>query len=350
MRTRDAYANLALPAILRRHRLRDRDAGLATELGYGTLRARGLLDAVIEDVHRPAAEPGGARAAGRAAAGCLPAAAHPDPGARRGGHHRRAGARRGRAAGPAGFVNAILRKVGERDEPALGGAAGPGGRRGPGRARRVRARPPALDRPGLRRRAGPGSDRTSWTPRWPPTTPARRCTCSPAPARSPRPSWRWSPAAPRRPTRPYGVHLEPGSGDIGELDAIREGLAVVQDEGSQLVALALSRAAAGRRATAAAGWTCAPVPGGKAVLLGGLAALDGGAAGRGRDQRAPGRPGAPRHRRAAGHRAHRRRARRPAARRRLRPGAGRRPVHRAGRAAAPARGPLAAAARTTCPG
>src|SRR5690349_5820220 len=49
VRVRDAYANLALPAILRRYRLRDRDAALATELGYGTLRARGLLDAVIDE-------------------------------------------------------------------------------------------------------------------------------------------------------------------------------------------------------------------------------------------------------------------------------------------------------------
>jgi 16S rRNA (cytosine967-C5)-methyltransferase len=49
VRTRDSYANLALPAILRRYRLRDRDAALATELGYGTLRAQGLLDAVIEE-------------------------------------------------------------------------------------------------------------------------------------------------------------------------------------------------------------------------------------------------------------------------------------------------------------
>ena len=44
------------------------------------------------------------------------------------------------------------------------------------------------------------------------------------------------------PYSPYGVHLEPGSGDIGELDVIREGLAIVQDEGSQLVGLACVRA------------------------------------------------------------------------------------------------------------
>jgi 16S rRNA (cytosine967-C5)-methyltransferase len=73
---------------------------------------------------------------------------------------------------------------------------------------------------------------------------------------------------------PYGVYLEPGSGDIGELDVIREGLAVVQDEGSQLAALAAARAPlpdgdGGRWLDLCAG------PGGKAVLLGALAALDG---------------------------------------------------------------------------
>ncbi len=44
---RDAYANLALPAILRERGIGGRDAAFATELTYGTCRARGLLDAVI---------------------------------------------------------------------------------------------------------------------------------------------------------------------------------------------------------------------------------------------------------------------------------------------------------------
>ena len=44
---RDAYANLALPAILRERGITGRDAAFATELTYGTCRARGLLDAVI---------------------------------------------------------------------------------------------------------------------------------------------------------------------------------------------------------------------------------------------------------------------------------------------------------------
>ncbi len=43
----DAYANLALPAVLARRRLHGRDAAFATELAFGSLRLRGLLDAVI---------------------------------------------------------------------------------------------------------------------------------------------------------------------------------------------------------------------------------------------------------------------------------------------------------------
>ncbi len=44
---RDAYANLTLPGMLRERGLDERDRALATELGYGTLRAQGLLDAVL---------------------------------------------------------------------------------------------------------------------------------------------------------------------------------------------------------------------------------------------------------------------------------------------------------------
>ena len=44
----DAYANLALPAILRDDGLHGRDAAFATELTYGTLRTVGTLDKIIE--------------------------------------------------------------------------------------------------------------------------------------------------------------------------------------------------------------------------------------------------------------------------------------------------------------
>jgi 16S rRNA (cytosine967-C5)-methyltransferase len=43
----DAYANLALPSILRDAGLHGRDAAFATELTYGTLRAGGTIDAII---------------------------------------------------------------------------------------------------------------------------------------------------------------------------------------------------------------------------------------------------------------------------------------------------------------
>src|ERR1700756_4474895 len=44
---RDAYANLALPALLRERGITGRDAAFATELTYGSCRTRGLLDAII---------------------------------------------------------------------------------------------------------------------------------------------------------------------------------------------------------------------------------------------------------------------------------------------------------------
>ena len=44
---RDSYANLALPPLLRERGIVGRDAAFATELTYGTCRTRGLLDAVI---------------------------------------------------------------------------------------------------------------------------------------------------------------------------------------------------------------------------------------------------------------------------------------------------------------
>jgi 16S rRNA (cytosine967-C5)-methyltransferase len=45
--SRDAYANLLLPQLLRERHLDERDAGFATQLAYGALRAQGTLDAVL---------------------------------------------------------------------------------------------------------------------------------------------------------------------------------------------------------------------------------------------------------------------------------------------------------------
>ncbi|WP_166847749.1 RsmB/NOP family class I SAM-dependent RNA methyltransferase [Isoptericola sp. BMS4] len=50
----DAYANLVLPPLLRERRLTGRDAAFATELTYGTLRLRGRYDAILAHrVSRP---------------------------------------------------------------------------------------------------------------------------------------------------------------------------------------------------------------------------------------------------------------------------------------------------------
>jgi 16S rRNA (cytosine967-C5)-methyltransferase len=43
----DAYANLVLPPLLRERRIAGRDAAFATELAYGTLRLRGRYDAIL---------------------------------------------------------------------------------------------------------------------------------------------------------------------------------------------------------------------------------------------------------------------------------------------------------------
>ena len=45
---RDAYANLLMPRLLRERGIKGRDAALATELAYGTLRGLGTYDAIIE--------------------------------------------------------------------------------------------------------------------------------------------------------------------------------------------------------------------------------------------------------------------------------------------------------------
>src|SRR6201996_3479854 len=50
VRDREAYANLLLPRLLAERQLAGRDAALATELAYGTLRGQGTYDAVLAAV------------------------------------------------------------------------------------------------------------------------------------------------------------------------------------------------------------------------------------------------------------------------------------------------------------
>lgn len=108
---RDAYANLALASRIRTARLDSRDAGLATELAAGTLRGLGRIDRTIE------------LAAGRSTADIDPVAlnvlrlgAHQLLSMRTAAHaavhesvelQRRVGSERA-----AGFVNGVLREIG----------------------------------------------------------------------------------------------------------------------------------------------------------------------------------------------------------------------------------------------
>ena len=111
---RDAYANLLLPSLLAERGLHGRDAALATELAYGTLRGRGTYDAVL------------AACSSRALADIDPPlldvlrlGAHQLLATRIGPHAAVstsvALARTAAGAGAAGFANAVLRRVAARD-------------------------------------------------------------------------------------------------------------------------------------------------------------------------------------------------------------------------------------------
>jgi len=275
VRERDAYANLLLPSILRRYGLRDRDAALATELGYGTLRAQGQLDAAIEAcADRPLHRIEGPLVdAMRLGAYQLLRMRVPEHAAVATSVDIVRGLAGTRSSG---FVNAILRKVAE-NVGTLGADAwitslAPSEEEDPiGRASFLHAHPKWIgqafvDALGSREEldAALAADDTR---------PVVHLLARPGDITAE--ELALVTGGTEAPYSPYGVHLEPGSGDIGEIDAIREGLAVVQDEGSQLVALALSRAELVGEDTGRWLDLCAG-PGGKAVLLGGLVALDGG--------------------------------------------------------------------------
>jgi 16S rRNA (cytosine967-C5)-methyltransferase len=266
-----AYANLEMPALLRRRRLEGRDAAFATELAFGTLRWQGLYDAVLALAADRPVERIDPALLDVLRLGChqllsmrVPPHAAAD---------QTVGLARSVAGqGAAGFVNAVLRRVGERTleewrdavAPADGGpatwavryshpewvvAALRGALLGHGRATpatvddelealltadNVPPRVHLVARPGL-------------------ATVEELLASADAEA---------SPGSPR------GVVLR--GGDPGAVAAVREGRAAVQDEGSQHLALAL--AAVDVPEGLPARWLdlCAG-PGGKAGVLGGLA-------------------------------------------------------------------------------
>ncbi len=258
VRVDDAYTNLVLPSVLRAHGLTGRDAAFATELASGTLRRQGTYDAVLSAcVDRPMAK------VQDPVRDVLRLGAHQLLSMRVPAHAAISTTvdlvRAKVGQGAAGFTNAVLRRVSEHDLA--------------GWVRRV-----APD---------PGADPTGFAsvahshPRWivdelgravgRPELDALLAADNEAPrvVLVARPGLATVEELPGTRTRysPYGVTL--AAGDPGAVAAVVEGRAGVQDEGSQLVALALSRAAVDDGEDL---WLdlCAG-PGGKTALLAALA-------------------------------------------------------------------------------
>ncbi|WP_243074760.1 RsmB/NOP family class I SAM-dependent RNA methyltransferase [Microbacterium sp. SS28] len=110
----DAYANLLLPTAIARAQLSTADAALATELTYGTLRRRGTYDAVISiAADRPVQE------IDAAVIDALRLGVHQLLSTRVASHaavHESVELVRGAGRGATGFVNAVLRRI-SRDTP-----------------------------------------------------------------------------------------------------------------------------------------------------------------------------------------------------------------------------------------
>lgn len=265
----DAYANLVLPSILASRSLAGRDAGFATELAYGSLRMRGLYDAVIASASRrdPASLDTVVRCVlwlGAHQALSMEVPAHAAV------SETVALAKSSGAARASGFVNAVMRRITERGRDAWIARVAGGTSRD---ALAVRTSHPAwvvaeLERSlAARGRAGETAallDAHNAAP---------RVTLVARPGLVDRDAL--AAAAGGEPTAlsPYGVTLQGGT--VRGIDAVAEGAAGVQDEGSQLVGAALATAAARAHTTGEAWLDACAGPGGKTALLGALAAQRG---------------------------------------------------------------------------
>ncbi len=276
---RDAYANLLLPALLSERGLTGRDAAFATELTYGTLRGRGTYDAILaacsdrDEIDPPVRD-------------VLRLGVHQLLATRVGQHAAVATsvdlAKDVCGPRPSGFVNAVLRRVATRDLDAWIQIVAPDRSRDPSGHLAVRHSYPRWIVDAFRDALGPagaetedalaaGNVRPEVVLALNPTFAAGPISATslasgPSPADPPAPDaarTRWS---------PYGFRL--AGGDPAPL--VASGQAAVQDEASQLAALALTRIGLDPRTGGDRLWLdlCAG-PGGKARLLSGLAAARG---------------------------------------------------------------------------
>ena len=263
VRVQDAYTNLALPALLRKHGLGGRDAAFATELASGTLRRRATYDAVLDAcTDRPL------RKIEAKVLDALRLGAHQLLAMRVPQHAAISTTvdlvRSEVGPGAGGFANAVLRKVSQHDLDAWLVELAPAREADPvGHDALVHSHPTwvvealgaALTGVGAGAEVGDLLAADNVAP---------AVTLVARPGRSTRDELPGEPT----PWSPYGVVL--GSGDPGQVPAVAEGRAGVQDEGSQLVAVALADAPLEGPDEH---WLdlCAG-PGGKSALLAALAA------------------------------------------------------------------------------
>ncbi|MGH3730626.1 MAG: RsmB/NOP family class I SAM-dependent RNA methyltransferase [Micromonosporaceae bacterium] len=257
---RDAYANLVLPSMLSERGITGRDAALATELCYGTLRSLGTIDAILAAASN--------RPLGRVQAPVLDALrlgayqllyTRVPPHAAVSTTVALVRAERGQRA--AGFGNAVLRRVAERDLLSWVDRLAPADPIG--RSAFAHAHPEWLVR-ALKQALG---DNEQVTAALAADNERPAVHLAVLPGRADRDAVAAEAGGePGRYSR-YAVYL-PG-GAPGELAAVTGGLATVQDEGSQLVALAT--AAAPLEGPDARWLDLCAGPGGKAALLGALA-------------------------------------------------------------------------------
>ncbi|MBN3456780.1 rRNA cytosine-C5-methyltransferase [Mycobacterium sp. DSM 3803] len=266
---RDSYANLALPALLRERGIEGRDAAFATELTYGTCRTRGLLDAVIS------------KAAGRPTERIDPVLldllrlgayqllrTRVEPHAAVSTTVEQAAIEFDSAR--AGFVNGVLRTIAGRDEQSWIAELAPARDADlVGHAAFSHAHPRWIAQAftdALGADAGQLEQLLASDDERPEVHLAARpaaLTAEELAAATGGTVGRYS---------PYAVHL-PG-GDPGQIAAVREGHAQVQDEGSQLVARALTLAELDGPDTGRWLDLCAG-PGGKTALLASIGAASG---------------------------------------------------------------------------
>ncbi|MGW6378347.1 RsmB/NOP family class I SAM-dependent RNA methyltransferase [Rhodococcus sp. NPDC055112] len=269
VRERDAYANLVLPGLLRDRKMDGRDAALATELAYGACRAQGLLDAVIASgAGRPIDEIDGplldvlrlgayqllrTRVAPHAAVATSVDLVRSEFG-----------------GGKAGFVNAVLRRVAEKSEEQWVSELAPDASSDPVGHLAFEYAHPVWIAQAFADALGQDAGEIERVLAADDARPSVHLVARPGEISAE--ELALVTGGEIGPYSPYAVHLD--GGDPGQLDAVREGLAGVQDEGSQLVARALALAPllgadGGRWLDLCAG------PGGKAALLGALADIEG---------------------------------------------------------------------------